>query len=605
MSLIAQIAQWKREGLRTDQSWLHSIVERCMLVACVITALALLFSSLLPVFAQSERENAFWSDLQVVWSDLTTKHFSMPNLSKVISSLQPSENSFGDQLTIADSTHLPTSEVLSYRDSSREEVISQPHYLEGLTYNLFDGHSWRSSLSSSRTYAAGKALPIDLHGSDVTGSVMVTLTQLPQETKYYIFGPEQPFSFSVPTRIYWDGTIGAWAQQTPLYSGEKYNVSFSAPPTNLNQLSRTPLPASNQSLWNADPYYSQQKANYLQVPDDLSLNIKQTAKQWTQGSTTAYIALKMLEDHFDDTNVFTYSLQNPPIPANKDVVDQLLETHQGYCTYYASAMAIMGRLLGIPTRIVSGFSQGHFDQEHNVWVVDGSDAHSWVQAYLPNVGWISFDPTPTFAANAAPSPSTQPTPPPLPTVMPSPATAPRPKASPVPTVSPQSSSRIPAQVKAGNHNQSQGVLIGIMIAGLVLVLLSCLALIGRYWWHRFSARSVVVEVLFWRFCQVARLVGLGPKAWQTPYEYSAMLGQQFPAQASVFSCLTKLFVRERWGIPHPTPRKLEPADAAYVCSAMRSLLLIRLSQLLRSGHVRIISHLLREMIHLFGDKVGS
>ena len=117
--------------------------------------------------------------------------------------------------------------------------------------------------------------------------------------------------------------------------------------------------------------------------------------------------MKMLEDHFDDTNVFTYSLQNPPIPADKDVVDWLLKTHQGYCTYYATAMVIMGRLLGIPTRVVSGFSQGHFDQGRNVWVVDGNDAHSWVQAYLPNVGWISFDPTPSFNAN---SQSAQPTP---------------------------------------------------------------------------------------------------------------------------------------------------------------------------------------------------
>lgn len=512
MSLIAQVTQWKHEGLRTDQSWLHSIIERCMLVACVITTLALLFSLLLPVLAQPESAQAVWSDLQVAWGDLTTEHLSLQDLSKVISSLQPSGNSFGDQLTIADSTHLPTGEVLSYRDSSGGGSISQPHYLEGLTYNLFDGHSWRSSVSSSRTYAAGEALPIDLHGSDVTGSVMVTITQLPQEAKFYIFGPEQPFSFSVPTRTYEDGTIGAWAQQTPLFSGEKYNVSFSAPPTNFNQLSHMPLPASNQRLWNADTYYSQQKANYLQVPDDLSPNVIQTAKQWTRGATTAYIALKMLEDHFDDTNVFTYSLQNPPIPADKDVVDWLLKTHQGYCTYYATAMVIMGRLLGIPTRVVSGFSQGHFDQGRNVWVVDGNDAHSWVQAYLPNVGWISFDPTPSFNANAANSQSAQPTPsPPIPTVTPSPANAKNPKASPVPTVSPQSSSRAPASVRADNHNQSQGVLIGIMIAGLVLVLLSCLALIGRYWWRRFSARSVVVEIFSCAFAKLRVGSGWGLK----------------------------------------------------------------------------------------------
>src|SRR5437588_13071792 len=105
-------------------------------------------------------------------------------------------------------------------------------------------------------------------------------------------------------------------------------------------------------------------------------------------------------------------------------------------------MAIMGRLVGIPTRVVSGFSQGHFDQQRNIWVVDGSDAHSWVQAYLPNVGWVSFDPTPTFAPNAVPSPSAHPTPPPAPTrtAVPQPTPTHNPQINPMPTARPTASS---------------------------------------------------------------------------------------------------------------------------------------------------------------------
>ena len=595
MSLMRLIAQWSREGMHTtDQHWLRSIIGRCMLVACTITMLALFFASSLPVLAQPESGQVFWSNLQVTWNDLLTSRFSLQDVNNVMSSFrQPSGNFFGDQLTIADSVHLPTGEVLNYRDESGK----QPHYLEGLTYNLFDGHSWRSSVASSRSYGIGEVLPIKLHDADVTESVTVTITQIPHGARDYIFGPEQPLSFSVPTQIYMDGTIGAWTQQTPLYAGEKYNVLFHAPAMDPTVLSQIPLPANNQNTWNADPYYTQQKVNDLEVPSDLSPAVGQTTMQWMQGTDNAYTAMKMLESHFNDTRVFTYSLINEPIPPNKDVVDWLLETHQGYCTYYASAMAIMGRLLGIPTRVVSGFSQGHFDQQRSVWIVDGSDAHSWVQAYLPNVGWVSFDPTPSFAPNAAPSPSTQPTLLPTPTHMavPQPAPIAHSAVSPMATVYATSRRNTLSPIAEDHHNQGQGMWIGITIAGLIIALLCGLAAIVCYWWRRFYTSSGVVEVLFLRCCQVASWVGLGPKAWQTPYEYSLMLCQQFPKQAAPLSRLAKLFVRERWGAPRRAPRELEAAEVTYIWNAMRLLVLSRLAQLLRPLRISTIMRLLLAM----------
>jgi len=468
---------------------------------------------------------------------------------------------------------------------------SQPHYLEGLTYNLFDGHSWHSSLHASHFYAANEPLPINLHDSDVTGLVTVSILQVPQETKYYIFGPEQPLSFSTPTQVYSDGTVGAWTRQTPFPSGEKYSVTFSAPPMDPMMLSQMPLPSDNPRVWNADLYYVQQKAVYLQVPNDLSPNVGQTAKLWTQGANNAYEAMKQLEIRLNDTNTFTYSLVNQPIPPNKDVVDWLLETRRGYCTYYASAMAVMGRLLGIPTRVVSGFSQGHFDQQRNMWIVDGSDAHSWVQAYLPNVGWVSFDPTPTFAPNAAPS--AQPTVPATPTPSPAPQVTP----TQHPTATPMATARVtptpPAPGSTEDHHQGQGVLIAITIGGMMLVLLFCLALIVRYWWFRFCTSNRAIPVLFWRFCQIATWIGLGPKAWQTPYEYISILSRQFPKQVAPFSRLTKLFVRECWGVPQSTPRKLELAETVRLWTAMRSLVFSHFAQLVRYPQ-------LRNFLHLFG-----
>jgi transglutaminase-like putative cysteine protease len=103
-------------------------------------------------------------------------------------------------------------------------------------------------------------------------------------------------------------------------------------------------------------------------------------------------------------------------------------------------MVIMARLLGLPARMINGFSQGHFDEQQNAWVVDGTDAHSWVQIYFPNYGWINFDPTPGFTLNNASSPSATATPKPSP----SPASA--------PTAMPASTATAQAH-QTGQHNQ--------------------------------------------------------------------------------------------------------------------------------------------------------
>jgi hypothetical protein len=72
----------------------------------------------------------------------------------------------------------------------------------------------------------------------------------------------------------------------------------------------------------------------------------------------------------------------------------LFERKKGHCEYFASSMAVMLRTLHIPSRIVTGFRGGEFNDLTGQYVIRASDAHSWVEAYFPGFGWISFDPTP-------------------------------------------------------------------------------------------------------------------------------------------------------------------------------------------------------------------
>ncbi|MEN3285500.1 MAG: protein-glutamine gamma-glutamyltransferase [Solirubrobacteraceae bacterium] len=75
----------------------------------------------------------------------------------------------------------------------------------------------------------------------------------------------------------------------------------------------------------------------------------------------------------------------------------LFDTKAGYCQQFSGTMALMLRMGGVPARVASGFSPGSYDRDRKEYVVRDTDAHSWVEAYFPKIGWVTFDPTPSAA----------------------------------------------------------------------------------------------------------------------------------------------------------------------------------------------------------------
>ena len=91
---------------------------------------------------------------------------------------------------------------------------------------------------------------------------------------------------------------------------------------------------------------------------------------------------------------FGYTLELPSAIQPDPLSNFLFERKKGHCEYFASAMAIMLRTQGIPSRVVNGFRTGEFNDVSSQYVVRASNAHSWVEAFFPGRGWVSFDPTP-------------------------------------------------------------------------------------------------------------------------------------------------------------------------------------------------------------------
>lgn len=143
---------------------------------------------------------------------------------------------------------------------------------------------------------------------------------------------------------------------------------------------------------------------YTQLPEELPQRVKDLALELTKDKTNWYDKAKTIENYFDGPQ-FQYDQKDVAVPSrNEDYVDQFLfETHKGYCDNFSTSMLVMVRSLGIPARWVKGYTQGDFrglgDSGKRLYVVTNNNAHSWVEVYFPNIGWVPFEPTKGFANN--------------------------------------------------------------------------------------------------------------------------------------------------------------------------------------------------------------
>ncbi len=126
---------------------------------------------------------------------------------------------------------------------------------------------------------------------------------------------------------------------------------------------------------------------YLQLPP-LDPRIAELAKRVTANAPTQYDKVVALEQHL--RTQYMYSLEM----TGASLADFLFTKKAGHCEYFATAMAVMLRTLDIPTRYARGFLGGEFNDVGGDWIVRARDAHSWVEVYFPDVGWVTFDPTP-------------------------------------------------------------------------------------------------------------------------------------------------------------------------------------------------------------------
>ena len=129
----------------------------------------------------------------------------------------------------------------------------------------------------------------------------------------------------------------------------------------------------------------------MNLPDELPERVRDLAVRLTIDQPTPYDQVMAIQNYLRQ---FPYSLKVPGAPTDRDVADYFLfDLQKGYCDYFATTMAVMVRAIGIPTRLVTGFSSGTYDYNAHRFVVVQANAHSWVEVYFPGLGWVEFEPT--------------------------------------------------------------------------------------------------------------------------------------------------------------------------------------------------------------------
>ncbi len=251
-----------------------------------------------------------------------------------------------------------------------------PFHFRGVVLDSFDGRTW------SATTAAGSPPPsVDHSDAPVLQRYRFEPTAPP-----ILVGVPRIEAISVPP-----GDLELASSGTLMHRGGPRVHGYSAWST---LASWAPLPAQPPRAPIPEP-----DAAYLGLPPDLHADIIGLAERATAGldddaeRITALMAL--LADDYRYEHL-------PSAPLNDQPLERfLLREHAGHCELFATSLALLLRTQGIPSRVVNGFFGGEWNPVGRYWLVRHSDAHAWVEAWLPAQGWISLDPTPAPVAPAS------------------------------------------------------------------------------------------------------------------------------------------------------------------------------------------------------------
>ncbi|MGN1367282.1 MAG: DUF4129 domain-containing transglutaminase family protein [Aristaeellaceae bacterium] len=381
-------------------------------------------------------------------------------------------------------------------------ITPRKTYLRGVVKNVYTGRTWlddiggrrylwtASRFDALRSTIFDQKLPhVDAAADSSLLTTRLLQVRMVRDSASTLFVPQrlrqlQPEGSLVP---YFNGSSEVFAT-TNLQAGDVWTMEaalFTSADSGLAAL----VEAAEMT---SDPNWTAVCDDYLQLHDHIDQRVYEMAAQVTAGADTPYAKAMAIQQYLAGN--YAYRLDVAEQPANQDFVSTfLIETKEGYCTYFATAMTVMCRMVGLPARYVEGYVA--YPDEEGLAVVTGQEGHAWTEVYFRGFGWVTFDATPIRMeyieippenapgdggeTDPEPEPSPEPSeaPPPEPTMQPedTPTSSPEPAETPTE----QSGDAPDDQPGTSEQDESPAPPKGIPWSGLLILLL--VALMALRW----------------------------------------------------------------------------------------------------------------------------
>ncbi len=397
----------------------------------------------------------------------------------------------------------------------------------GATYDSFDGHSWQQLDTTGYTRPAGADIAAGSADAPPTGVGVAQVTVQVTPANYggdTFVSPGSPIKVDQPSEVITSGQDGPLVEARLTYGinpDEPYTVTAVVDQTHGNgALAGNWLAAAGTSYpaW-ISRYLDIRPGSIGPVTSGLAQSLVQ---QLPASQRDPYHIAMLFQDYLYRTGGFQYNTDVRGLCDGQLLVDCFLQTKQGYCEYFATAMVMMLRSVGIPARYAVGYLPGK-QQSDGGWRVESDAAHAWVEVYFPTYGWVEFDPTPGNQENGqrpADFVGSAPLPAATPHTNPSAGPAQQPDCiDPLDPTCNKGSLPIDSTTRSGPQ----------LPIPLLMVLLAVLLLgVGLIYFLFRRVRLSEPEAAFEGVAALARRLGYGPQPAQTTYEYADRLSELVP-----------------------------------------------------------------------------
>lgn len=374
--LAAQESKWRSTAVRYERGIWFDFLRAAFLVAIFVMFL----SWSLPTLSASTTVNDALSSTQGPWREF------QDDWTRLFASLRAygsgTTDPYEDSLVLGGPRTVGSTLIMDVEVPQQLPNV----YWQAIAYEDYEDGSWGINDETETR----------LHFPD-DGNLEVPPTWgrdvVPQRITNYL--PNSSFLYAAPEVVQTDRQmfvestrdnedkelISSVRSRFVLRQGDQYEVS-----------SRVSI-ADAESLRNSSTFYPDWVTErYLQLPDSITPETITLAEELTAPYDTPFDKSIAVRDYLRNNIEYNDQIDAPP-EGEEPVHYTLFESQEGYCNYYASAMAVMLRSQGVPARVVSGYAQGEYDEASLSYRVRANNAHTWVEVYFPQYGWIQFEPT--------------------------------------------------------------------------------------------------------------------------------------------------------------------------------------------------------------------